>query len=84
MPVWGRAGWRLVNGLIWHLPAASQAPRTGTGLMGGSAATGAARAFHSDRPGARSRRDTKRSDWHQRVQPGRATVNDAGIERSFG
>jgi len=29
--------------------------------------------FSQRRPGARSRRDTKRSDWHQRVQPGRTS-----------
>jgi hypothetical protein len=24
MPVWGRAGWRLVNGLVWHLLTAGR------------------------------------------------------------
>jgi hypothetical protein len=48
-----------------------QVPLTpGRGLVGDSAATRAARFFHSGRPGARSRRDTKQSDWHQRGAAG--------------
>jgi hypothetical protein len=56
-----------------------QVPLTpGRGLVGGSSDRRDGPVFSDGRPGARSRRDTKRSDWHPRVQPGR--VLSAGCD----
>lgn len=53
------------------------------GLVGGSSDRRDSPVFSDGRPGARSRRDTKRSDWHQRVQPGRVLRHGLRSPTSF-
>lgn len=56
-----------------------QVPLTpGRGLVGGSSYRRDSPVFSDGRPGARNRRATKRSDWHQRVQPGRVRCASGG------